>query len=319
MQDDEIHEKLYTIFHQKSMQKTKELLESSVKFVHYTSASTAKSIIENEFIWMRQATVMNDSNEIYYGRKLIYEYMNGSFGKLMKQILDEIFPGFFDEFMVNYSSFTASIQFNTYLTCISEHPSNEDGQGRLSMWRAYAPQNGVAIVLKPGPFLTPSDALGAYTIPVEYIHSDDFHEYVTLFITQIINNKDFLQKINEQMFRNSFINAIKFGICSIKHKSFSEELEWRIVYNPTWEMSQHIQRDIVTLNGCPQIIQKIPLKNFPEKGLVGADLDSILDHIIVGPSQFQHQIGDALAFLLERKGVQEPKQRIRFTSLPLRT
>lgn len=41
--------------------------DPSRRFVHYTSADTAKKIIEKEPVWMRQSRCMNDFMEVDYG------------------------------------------------------------------------------------------------------------------------------------------------------------------------------------------------------------------------------------------------------------
>lgn len=51
-----------------------------VRFVHYTTAEVAVSIIKNRGIWMRNAFVMNDYSEVRYGMDCFPSARHGAFG-----------------------------------------------------------------------------------------------------------------------------------------------------------------------------------------------------------------------------------------------
>jgi hypothetical protein len=50
--------------------------EARAKFVHYTTAEAALSIIRSKRLWMRNATCMADYSEVTHG----YRYLTGAFG-----------------------------------------------------------------------------------------------------------------------------------------------------------------------------------------------------------------------------------------------
>ena len=54
--------------------------------------------------------------------------------------------------------------------------------------------------------------------------------------------------------------------------------------SPGFEKSDQLIEDIQTIDGIPQPIVKIPLRNIPERGLVGIEVHQLVDRIIVGPS-----------------------------------
>lgn len=47
------------------------------------------------------------------------------------------------------NQYIKDIETRTYITCLSEHLSNEDNYGRLSMWRAYGHSTGIALIISP--------------------------------------------------------------------------------------------------------------------------------------------------------------------------
>ncbi len=155
-----IYSSYFPMFFPRTMRRIEEIQKTNNKFVHYTSSQVAISIISQKKVWMRNALVMNDFNEISHGIKCVRSALETDSGKYLREIIDRIYP--------NLSSYTVNLLFEkldtiraeTYLTCISEH-NDDEKNGRLSMWRAYAPKNGVALVLNNEVFLRPSDALKA--------------------------------------------------------------------------------------------------------------------------------------------------------------
>ena len=54
-----------------------------------------------------------------------------------------------------------------------------------------------------------------------------------------------------------------------EHPGFREELEWRVVYQPSFDESEHILPEITSIRGLPQTIQKIPLRSVPNSKFDG--------------------------------------------------
>jgi hypothetical protein len=54
------------------------LEQSGSKFVHYTSAEAAVSIIDNNCLWLRNATLQNDFSEIQHGIDCLNAYWGNS-------------------------------------------------------------------------------------------------------------------------------------------------------------------------------------------------------------------------------------------------
>lgn len=124
-------------------------------------------VIQGRSVWMRKTSCMNDFMEIDYGLDLLraaYTEQN----ETIKATFDGMFSGFTKTLEERFNSWIPHFQRDTYIACLSEHDESENDTGRLSMWRAYGGDTGVAIVLNPGVFFRPTDAINAYTSPVAY-------------------------------------------------------------------------------------------------------------------------------------------------------
>lgn len=141
------------------------LINRDSKLAHYTSASAALNIINNEEIWLSNVRDMNDYKEVEIGKEAIINvYNTTSIGKRFQEILGN------NKSKALEKAFNGSINYlyDTYAMCFTEH-LKDDELGRLSMWRAYAPKNGVAIVFKLDPFINECAMTTAFAMPVKYI------------------------------------------------------------------------------------------------------------------------------------------------------
>jgi hypothetical protein len=71
MMHDETHQKIHEILNPYAIDKYQKMTISKGRFVHYTSAEVAVSIIKNKEVWMRKSTTMNDYMEIEHGIKCL--------------------------------------------------------------------------------------------------------------------------------------------------------------------------------------------------------------------------------------------------------
>ncbi len=55
------------IFYPNYNKRVQKIRDNDRKFAHYTSAEVAVSILKNKSVWLRNASVMNDFNEIEHG------------------------------------------------------------------------------------------------------------------------------------------------------------------------------------------------------------------------------------------------------------
>jgi hypothetical protein len=171
---------LLSVFQPFAFGRVKRAHKRGMLFVHYTTADTAMRIFENNEIWLRKSTCMNDFMEIEHG----LDCLSSAYDKnkdLAKSCLGGLFPDIPEMLEQKFRSWLPDFRTDTYIACVSEHGNKKTGDeedriGRLSMWRAYGGSTGVAIVMNNGPFLRPSDALNAYTNPVAYLGIESFEK-----------------------------------------------------------------------------------------------------------------------------------------------
>jgi hypothetical protein len=307
----------FGIFYPYSMERTLEAVRKNQRFVYYTSADTAMRIIRSQEIWMRKSHLMNDYREIEHG----FDCLNRAYGKYrdrMASVLDDLFPGFCERLETQFNNWLPHFRTDTYITCISEHDPLEDQHGRLSMWRAYGGGAGVAIVVNGGPLARPTQALKAYTSPVAYCSDKDVEREFLRLIKNIEDNVEFVKSLGEDLTQNHMFSALRYAVLCTKHPGFHEEREWRVIYSPTFQKSSRIVSAIESVDGTPQSICKIPLKDVPDEGLYGLELPKLIDRIIVGPSKYPFGIYEAFAALLNEAGMLDAANKVIVSDVPLR-
>jgi hypothetical protein len=311
-------ERLWNIFHPYAAAKEAIARFQGTRFVHYTSAAAAMSILKNKEIWMRKSTCMNDSSEVRHGLECLAKaYNHSAAGQRLKSILDSTFTGLRAEIEQGFNSFSRFILLDTYLTCVSEHRNEEDILGRLSMWRAYGVTTGVAFVMNNAPFLAPNEVLKAYASAVAYCDDNKFAEEFGNVVNNIETEIDFLKQQDRQLIKGYLFRMFAFAAISTKHPGFAEEIEWRILHCPWWEKSVHLQKSIELIHGVPQPVYKIPLKDIPDE-VVGIEIPALLDRIIIGPTRDPQPVWEAFKDLLAAAGVEQPHKKVFISEIPLR-
>ena len=142
------------------------------RFVHYTSAESALSIIRNKCLWMRNTTCMADYREVEHGFEIFGRvFLSLEKGEPFRQALEACAPGCAEMATGLFGHWLSDIRANTYIASVSEHDSKEDSHGRLSMWRGFGGGNipRVALVFKIPRFSKASDVLKVIFSPVAYL------------------------------------------------------------------------------------------------------------------------------------------------------
>lgn len=307
----------YRVFFPFAYERTASAIMSGQRFVHYTSAENAIKILTNKEVWLRKANVMNDFSEIEHGLACLGNAFRTKKDDLAR-IFDPIYPGLMGQLIPILDSWVPIFRNNTFILSMSEHYAGEDKFGRLSMWRAYGGNTGIALVLNSGVFFRPSDALGAYTSPVAYLSKEGFLIEFDRLIDSLRSNIGFVTLLGEEKVKTLMFNALRASILCTKHPGFQEEAEWRIVFSPDIVSSTRIMSNIETISGVPQVVSKIKLENIPHEGLVGATIPEILERVIIGPTNFSSTIFEAIYRILLEAGVAEPARVIHASDIPLR-
>lgn len=311
-------ERISHIFFPYTELKTQEVISSGGRFVYYTTAETATSILRNKQFWMRNTAAMNDYLEVEHG----FECLNASYkalpGIAFNAALDTCFPGLATEVKEFFNGWLPSIRRDTYITCMSEHLRGEDQHGRLSMWRAYGEKTGVAIVLNGAVMLrkTTAPVLNIFSSPVAYLTPDEFAAEIEKIAKNIDTEVSYIRSLGRETVKHLVFNVLRFAVLCAKHPGFHEEREWRVIASPIMHPTPHATFAVEVVRGTPQEVLRVELKNHP--GLVGLALPELLDRIIIGPCQFPDLVRNAFKRLLQEAGVPDPTNKIIVSDIPLR-
>jgi hypothetical protein len=329
-QETETSNRLERIFHPYALRQMEDFAKKQrdqerASFVHYTSAEAALGILESKRLWMLDVTAMPDYGEVRVGFDLLNEVLFG--GKkegltALNEALEPCAPGAADEAIQCFNTWWSDIQFNTYITSISEHDESEDQHGRLSMWRAFGRTDvRVAIVAKFPFSLLRGEVFNVVVSPVAYLNREEVWKEFQGVVKNICDNRHFLKSIGRERIVNSVYNMLVTGVTCLKHEGFKEEREWRLVYAPKRWPSPLIECSTEVIKGTPQIVYKIPLDaNAPgaPAALQDLDLARIFDHLIIGPALYPFSMIEAFATVLKNAGVPEPERRIVLSRIPIR-
>lgn len=316
----QVHE-IYGILSPHIVEAGQRLRSGETRLVHYTTSANALNIINSEQFWLRNVRCMNDYSEVQHGLNLLIHAFNENEGLRRERFLAAFGQSrsAAEAAIKKFDELIPSLPIDTFIGCLSEHDEAATA-GRLSMWRAYCGRDGgVAIFMNSAPFLSEADELKAYSTPVLYLSDEEFKASLDQTIERLEQAKEIIGALSTEVLEHLVFWWLTFHAVSLKHPAFSEEREWRVVYIPTLERSNHIIDEVETLSGMPQIVQKIPLLNDESKGLSKADLDDLIHRIVIGPSQYPMVIRDALDRALSDKAVKAPWDRIFMSLIPLRT
>ncbi|MER9088168.1 DUF2971 domain-containing protein [Mesorhizobium sp. M0847] len=308
----------FGIFHPHAVDQYMVAMTKKSRFVHYCSAETAFHIVRSNRMRLRNAKVMNDFMEIEHGSSCLANAWDSPDGDRFRQTIDGLFEGISQEIADLLRGWVPLFGRETYISCLSEHDSDEDDLGRLSMWRAYGGPSGVAVVLNPEAFYSSSTVLGAVSSPVAYLDERGFVTQFNRVTDGIKTHQDMLKANGRQALINSLFNAFRFAVLCTKHPGFKEEREWRVIFDPRFSTEHKLVKSIELIRGVPQVVYSIPFKDYPEEGFVGAELPKLVDRIIIGPTEFPDQLREATVALLEEAGVPDADKKVVCSTIPLR-
>ena len=245
--------------------KTREVTSAGGRFVYYTTAETATCILRNKQILMRNTAAMNDYLEVEHG----FDCLNASYkaapGITFNAVLNACFPGLADEVQNFFNGWLPSIRRDTYITSVSEHLPEEDQHGRLSMWRAYGGQSGVALVINGAVMFGESNALNVFASPVAYLTPDAFALQLETIAKNMESEVDYIKSLGQETVKQIAFTMLRFAVLCTKHPGFHEEREWRVVASPVIHPTQHATFAVEVIRGTPQVVLRLDLKNQPIK------------------------------------------------------
>lgn len=288
------------------------------RFAYYTTAATAMLILQRCELWMRSTMVMNDFSEVQHGLSCITKAYRSEAGLRLTRLLDQLYSGLPAEIEQTLNDWTPSFRDDTFVLCLSEHTHDDDRFGRLSMWRAYGGDAGVALVVNGGAMFRESTALAVYSMPVAYLDEGTLQREFQLIVDAIELNVDLLQLIGRAETKNAIFHMLRYAAVCTKHPAFAEEREWRVIASPSMEPSPLVPVQLEVIGGIPQRVLKLALKDRPDLGLTGLEPNQLIDRVLIGPCEHSEVIGQALWGALGAAGVADAGNKIFYTGIPLR-
>lgn len=276
------------------------------------------SIVSRQKVWLRNVLFMNDFSEVSFGIESVVSYFGGVQSDVFWSKVDELTKGRATQIKGTFDSWVPDLRTRTYVCCLSEHGDREDSYGRLSMWRGYGSATGVGIVINPDPLYAHTDALAAYTYPVLYVAEADIPELFGSITASIIGAEDVLKNESPEEIEAWILDLLLSLPFYLKHPGFSEEREWRIVHRPTYSPSTRLEPRMESVNGFPQRIYELPLKDVPEEGLVGLEPKDLVNRLIIGPTEHPVALYHAFVDLLSEAGVEEASSKVFVSDIPFR-
>jgi hypothetical protein len=290
------------------------------RFVHYTTAEAALSIIRTKRIWLRNTNCMSDYREVQHGFDIFNRYfLDGAKRKAFVDAFDSCVPGAAADAFTAFSNWWQDLRLNTYIACVSEHQESEDVHGRLSMWRALGgTATRVGIVLR-FPYISISAASIALNFgPVAYLAESGVQGIIDQVVANVQANRDYLRTLKRETLVQLVFQIFTSGIVCLKHEGFVEEREWRAIYTPKRWFSPIIESSTDVVAGVPQIIYKVPLDGAASPLVADLDFARVFDRLIVGPTPYPWPIYGAFVEALKPSGVPDAKERVFVSNIPIR-
>lgn len=305
------------IFFPHHNQQLKRVINDEINFVHYTNADTAFKIIKNEEIWLRNVAVMNDFREFEHGKECLINLIdNSDEGQSLKNIFNVINSEVFDKVYLDFKNWGPFIKDDFYISCFSEHQNKDGDIGKLSMWRAYGGNSGVAIIFKQDFFSKLNTSCGLDFSSVAYLNPDQLKQEIGHLTTTISNNAEQIKALSTKELSFYLFNILRFSALCNKHVGFDEEKEWRLIAIASQNIKNDlISQEIETISGIPQNVLKIKLK---EALADNHGFKDMIHKVIIGPCLYPWTIRNSIATALRDIGITAPEKIITISNIPLR-
>ena len=275
---------------------------------------------------MRSVMDMNDLSEVDFGCERVFNAFKKN--KLRKKYNDALkkYEMNIDELLDVSKHEFSEMKKHIFVTCLSEHKTFHLF-GRLSMWRAYAPVNGVALVMN-SQIVAPRPQNGIFfrIVPALYLKPDGSKKVYNI-LSQIAQNLKNTNINIEEECRSRLLGSLYAQVASIKHKAFKTEREWRLIFSASPDVSPNmgdnsvISKGVEEIGGLLQPVYKLNLNKLYATSIkdeTHSFLCSILKKIIIGPSRNSALLHEALCDELRTVGVLEPWKMVVSSNIPLR-
>jgi len=286
------------------------------KLSHYTSIDACKSILRSRELWFSLVRDTNDTSEAVEGTEIVADALEEYGPKVFKNYAD---------FHV-YQQFEARrglLETDTYVLSLCEHGSDQRTD-RLEMWRAYGHDgNGLCVVLNKQAMLG-QKAKGLFPVhwvPIEYEDAASLGERVHRRLELIRNAvaaASLENAVPPQALGMLVAVAVDQLVLGHKNVAFEQERELRFVRSRLLQslaLPAGAEYRTITVDGQPRSKFVLQLRKYPEYS-VDASLQTILDHVIIGPSIRQKQNAEEIRETLDAAGLSQVE--VRLSQIPYR-
>lgn len=319
MSRDEKYYEIRSIIGEASMRpvqaRLKNVNDNKLDFAHYTSADTAFKIIQSKSLLLRNSQLMNDYSEMRRGLRAVQLGFGGSdpaSGGFWHDAIS-IHTNIKDKFYKAFEHQALHLLENTYIACLSEF-STKRNLGKLSMWRAYGYPNGVALIIDRDIISSDKMTVDITTYPVIYTEpGTTVSNTLSLAIQEINKVVSHFKDYDEDYIVDILVNiALRYATC-IKDSNFSEEVEWRAVYQPGVYDFEVTKYEPTVLGGTPQIVRKLDLGDASS-----IPLKKALKKIVIGPTEYPKIAQQTFVKLLYDEGFDYPELKVEIAEIPFR-
>lgn len=299
------------------------LLNEKPLLAHYPSIPVLEKILRDDEMWFSNPLFMNDLEEMRFGMHqgvIQFDQLRADVAKAAGS--PERFNAIESAFMGYYRQFETAHALDVYVFCLSEHRP-EDNDGLLSMWRAYGGNgNGAALVFKTDFLTEPKPDSPLLIGKVHYASGEERKAWLEGKIRSWceIVAKVGIPEDKLHLAAHSIFSAIKIYALTSKHRGFSEEHEWRMIYLPDRDPNGIMKDSLHYIVGKHGVEPKLRFKirPLPLKSPEVWTFEGILDRIILGPSLSTVLARSSIIRMLEVIGKPTFGQKVVSSGIPLR-
>ena len=273
---------------------------------HYTTFTGLMGIVSSQMLWASDIRYMNDSAELKHTADLIRIEITQRItaGHAKPNLLNQFLEWVTHRITNGHMLFAASFRSNGNL---------------LSQWRGYSKLGkGVSLGFNPS-YIMKCAREQSFQIGRCIYNSADQRRLIKQVVDSVEvlakahhENKDILEKNDPQSYYDVFekIETDLLRIAAIlKHPSFQEEEEWRIV-SPA--LTDYVTSPVLFREGTSMLVPYVEFKLLHAK-----DKPVALEHIFLGPTPNINISMNSLTMFLAKNGA-NPEKGITYCEIPYR-